>query len=187
MTSRRFNAWLTGALWILTGGLFQVYWYWVASGQVASELGRPSGRRVPMAVLMVVAWVVAVLLLVASGNGQLEAIGLTLVPLAWAYPMYGVWKGIDELRDKVGAPRFPALSYALALTVPFLMLYVFHYVLKGLTLDIYTDARAVFDATGYGFLLAWPWTFAFGVGYLNEYWIEREGSLDFTSIAEDLS
>ena len=28
---------------------------------------------------------------------------------------------------------------------------------------------------------------AMGVGYLNEYWVEREGALDFTSIAEDLT
>jgi hypothetical protein len=187
MRSRRFNPWLTGLLWIVTGGLFQIYWYWIACGQVAAELGKPAGRRVIGAAVMLASWVVALFLIVGSGNGQLEAIGLTLVPAVWSYFMYEVWRDTDRLRDKVGAPRFPALWYALAMVVPIVMLWVFHYLLKSLTLDIYTDARAVFDATGYAFMLAWPYTFAFGVGYLNEYWVEREGSPDFTSIVEDLT
>jgi hypothetical protein len=187
MKSNRFNPWLTGLLWIITGGLFQIVWYWIACGQVANELGKPAGRRMIGAVVMLVSWVVAVLLIFASGNGQLEAIGLTLVPAAWAYWMYGVWSDIDTLRDKVDAPRFPALWYALSMVVPILMLWVAHYLLKSLTLEIYTDARAVFDATGYAFMLSLPYTFAFGVGYLNEYWTEREGAQDFTSIAEEMT
>jgi hypothetical protein len=118
---------------------------------------------------------------------MLEAIGLTLVPAVWAYFMYEVWRDTNTLREKVGAPTFPALYYALAMVVPIVMLWVFHYLLKSLTLDIYTDARAVFDAAGYLFMLSWPYSFAFGVGYLNEYWVEREGAPDFTSIAEDLT
>ena len=187
MKSHRFNPWLTGLLWIVTGGLFQIFWYWTACGQCATELGKSPSRRVLGAVIMIVSWALAVFLIFASGNGQLEAIGLTLVPLAWSYFMYRVWTDIDLLRDKVEGPRFSALSYAVSMTIPFLMLWVGHYLLKSLTLGIYVDARAVFDATGYAFLLSWPYTFAFGVGYLNEYWLEREGAPDFTSIAEDLT
>jgi len=187
MKSHRFNPWLTGLLWIVTGGLFQIFWYWTACGQCATELGKSPSRRVLGAVIMIVSWALAVFLIFASGNGQLEAIGLTLVPAAWAWPMYGVWSDIDLLRDKVSAPRFPALWYALAMVVPIVMLWVAHYLLKSLTLDIYTDARAVFDATGYAFLISLPYTFAFGVGYLNEYWTEREGAQDFTSIAEEMT
>jgi hypothetical protein len=187
VVKRRFNPVATGMLWIATGGLFQVYWYWDARRLTARELGKGEVRPLLDVAAMVAIWALAVFLLFGSGDGQLEAIGLTLIPAGWAPFMYRAWRDIDLLRDKIGAPRFPARAYAASLVVPILMLWVGHYLLKSLTLGIYTDARAVFDATGYAFMVAWPYTFAFGVGYLNEYWTERAGAPDFTSIAEDLT
>ncbi|MEA2478768.1 MAG: hypothetical protein QOJ07_690 [Thermoleophilaceae bacterium] len=163
---------LTFLVWILSLGTYEIYWYWVARRQVSAELERETSP-LPGAAAMAVAWLIGVGLLVGTDNGVLQAVGLTIIPLGWAPVLHPLWNDINELRDRVGAPRFSALSYTVALCLPFLTLVVLHYPLKSLLFAFNPDFRAIVDAVGYVTLPAVPYTFGFVLGYLNEYWVER--------------
>ena len=142
----------TVVVYLLTGGLYGVWWFFVSRREMAEEDGRtPSG-----------------------GIALLEGIG-QLIPVVSAFVWYRTLTDMNRLRRKVGAPEVGVLGWvvALALSVPCML--VLPEVL-GPALDAFNpDMREIVRAAGYAAFPAQFLVFAFAMGYWNEYWMEKTG------------
>ncbi len=143
---------LSFVVYLLTGGLYGVWWFFVSRREMAEEQGRkPSG---------------AIALL--EGIGQ-------LFPLISAYIWYRTITDINELREKVGAPVVNLWGWitALALSIP--CIYILPEVLGPVTDTFNQDVREIIKALGYALFPAQFLVFGYMVGYWNEYWMEKLG------------
>jgi hypothetical protein len=139
-------------VYIFTGGLYGVWWFFVTRQEMDEELGR---KRAP-------------------GLALLEGIG-QLIPLVSAYVWYRTINDVNELRAKVRAPAVNLWGWvsALALAVP--CVYILPEVL-GPALDLFnSDMRDIVRAVGYALVPAQFLVFGYMVGYWNEYWMEKFG------------
>lgn len=143
---------LSFLLYIFTGGLYGVWWFFVARQEMAEELDRKPSPAIAL----------------------LEGIG-QLFPLISAYVWYRTITDMNALRAKVGAPAVNLWGWvtALALAVP--CIYILPEVL-GPVLDAFNaDMREIIRAVGYALIPAQFLVFGYMVGYWNEYWMEKLG------------
>jgi hypothetical protein len=149
---RLWRPWLTFPIYLLTGTLYGVFWFFVTRREVAQERGEDS----------------------SPARAALEAI-LQLVPIVNAYVWYRLLTDMNALRERVGAPKVNATLYAVALVLPVPCIYVLPEVL-GPALDAFNpDMREIVRAIGYATVPAIPITFGYALGYWNEYWLEKTG------------
>ncbi len=138
--------------YLATGGLYGIYWFFVARREMARDLGRePSGA-------------VAIL----EGIGQ-------LIPVINAFVWYRVFTDLNELREKVRAPAVHVWGWiaALALSIP--LIYLVPEVVGPVTDLFNSDIRGIIRAVGYAMFPAQLLVFAWVMGYYNEYWLEKTG------------
>jgi hypothetical protein len=141
---------LTFVVYLFTGGLYGIWWFFVSRQEMAEELDRKP----------------------SPGVALIEGIG-QLFPMISAYVWYRTITDLNTLRAKVGAPLINVWAWVLplALAVPFI--YVLPEVLGPLT-DLFNhDVRGIISAVGYAMFPAQVLVFGYMIGYWNEYWIEK--------------
>lgn len=142
----------TFVAYLLTGGLYGIWWFFVARREMAEELGRKPSPAMAL----------------------LEGV-LQLVPVVNAYIWYRVLTDMNTLRAKVGAPAVHVWGWvaALALSIPSMLLLP---EILGPALDAFNpDMREIIRAVGYATFPAQFLVFGYTMGYWNEYWIEKTG------------
>jgi hypothetical protein len=151
-TRRLWPGALTFVVYLLTAGLYGVWWFWVTRQEMDDELGR---KRSP-------------------GRALLEGIG-QLIPVVAAYVWYRTINDMNDLRARVNAPAVNVWGWvaALALAVP--AIYVLPEVLGPITDLFNNDVRDIIRAVGYALVPAQFLVFGYMVGYWNEYWMEKLG------------
>jgi hypothetical protein len=150
--ARLWRPWLTFPVYLLTGSLYGVWWFFVTRREMAAERGED----------------------VSPARSAVEAI-LQLIPVVNAYFWYRLLADMNSLRERVGAPKVNATMYAVVLALPVPCIYVLPEVL-GPALDAFNpDMREIIRAIGYATVPAVPITFGFAMGYWNEYWMEKTG------------
>jgi hypothetical protein len=149
-TRRLWRGGLTFLVFIFTGGLYGIWWFFVSRQEMDAELGRkPSAAR-----------------------ALFEGIG-ALVPVVAAYVWYRTISDMNTLRDKVGAPKLHLWGWVAALALAWPCVYVLPEVL-GPALDAFnSDTRDIIEAAGYALVPAQFIIFGYMVGYWNEYWLEK--------------
>jgi len=141
---------LSFLVYILTGGLYGVWWFFVARQEMAEELDRKP----------------------SPGVALLEGIG-QLFPLISAYVWYRTVNDINAAREKVGAPAVNVWGWITALALAIPCIYILPEVL-GPLLDLFNaDMREIIRAVGYVMFPAQFLVFGYMVGYWNEYWMEK--------------
>lgn len=151
-TRRMWRPALTFVLYILTAGLYGVWWFFVTRQEMAEELDRKPN--------------VAIALL--EGIGQ-------LIPVVAAYVWYRTITDLNALRAKVGAPPVNLWGWVVALAISVPAIYVLPEVLGPLLDAFNPDTREIVRAVGYATLPAQVLVFGYAVGYWNEYWMEKLG------------
>jgi len=141
---------LSFLVYILTGGLYGVWWFFVARQEMAEELDRKP----------------------SPGIALLEGIG-QLFPLISAYVWYRTINDINTAREKVRAPAVNLWGWITALALAIPCIYILPEVL-GPLLDLFNaDMREIIRAVGYVMFPAQFLVFGYMVGYWNEYWMEK--------------
>ena len=143
----------TFLVYLLTGGLYGIWWFFVARREMAEELeDRPP----------------------SAGIALLEGIG-SLIPLVSAFVWYRTLTDMNKLRTKVGAPTLNVWGWVAALAASIPAIYVLPEIL-GPALDAFnSDMRAIIKAVGYAAFPAQFLVFGYAMGYWNEYWMEQTG------------
>jgi hypothetical protein len=140
-------------VYLLTGGLFGIWWFFVARREMAENLE----DRKP-----------------SAGVALIEGIG-QMIPVVNAYVWYRTLTDINKLRAKVGAPTVNVWGWVVALAASIPCIYLLPEVL-GPALDAFNpDMREIVRAAGYATFPAQFLVFAYALGYWNEYWIEKTG------------
>jgi hypothetical protein len=143
---------LSFVLYVLTGGLYGIWWFYVTRQEMAEELDRKP----------------------SPGVALLEGIG-QLIPVISAYVWYRTISDMNELRVKIAAPALNLWGWVVALALAVPCIYLLPEVL-GPALDAFNpDMREVIKALGYALAPAQFLVFGYMVGYWNEYWMERLG------------
>lgn len=141
---------LSFILYVFTGGLYGVWWFFVTRQEMAEELDRKP----------------------SAGIALLEGIG-QLFPLISAYIWYRTITDINAARAKVRAPAVNLWGWVAALALSIPCIYILPEVL-GPALDAFNpDMRAIVRAVGYALFPAQFLVFGYMVGYWNEYWMEK--------------
>jgi hypothetical protein len=141
----------TFLVYLLTGGLYGIWWFVVSRREMADDLdeGGPS-----------------------TGIALLEGIG-QLIPVVNAFVWYRTLTDINKLRAKVNAPVVNVWGWVTALAISIPCIYLLPEVL-GPALDAFNpDMREIVRAAGYATFPAQVLVFGFAMGYWNEYWIEK--------------
>ena len=143
---------LSFLLYVFTGGLYGVWWFFVSRQEMAAELDR---KPSPLIALL-------------EGIGQ-------LIPMLSAWIWYRTIKDMNELRAKVGAPALNLWGWVTALALYIPCVFILPEIL-GPALDAFNpDMREVIKAVGYALVPVQFLVFGFMVGYWNEYWMEKLG------------
>jgi hypothetical protein len=143
---------LSFVLYIFTGGLYGVWWFYVSRQDMARELDRKP----------------------SPGIALLEGIG-QLFPLISAYVWYRTITDINLAREKVRAPAVNVWGWVTALALSIPCIYILPEIL-GPVLDAFNpDMREIIKAVGYATFPAQFLVFGYMVGYWNEYWMEKFG------------
>jgi hypothetical protein len=143
---------LSFIVYVLTGGLYGVWWFFVSRQEMAEDLDRKP----------------------SPGLALIEGIG-QLFPLISAYVWYRTITDINALRAKVGAPAVNLWGWVIALAASIPCIYILPEVLGPIT-DLFNhDVRELIKAVGYALFPAQFLVFAYMVGYWNEYWMEKYG------------
>ncbi|MFL6005768.1 MAG: hypothetical protein ACJ744_05940 [Gaiellaceae bacterium] len=160
---------LTFIVYVLTAGLYGIWWFFVSRQEMAEELDRKP----------------------SSGVALLEGIG-QLIPVVSAYVWYRTITDINAARAKVGAPAVNVWGWIVALAASIPCIYILPEVL-GPILDAFNpDMREIIKAVGYATFPAQFLVFGYMVGYWNEYWLEKHaervgrralGPVDFVFMA----
>jgi hypothetical protein len=141
---------LTFVLYLLTGGLYGVWWFFVARQEMAEELDRKP----------------------SPGIALLEGIG-QLFPVIAAFVWYRTITDINLAREKVHAPAVNRWGWVTALALSIPCIYILPEVL-GPILDAFNpDMREIIKALGYGTFPVQFLVFGYMIGYWNEYWLEK--------------
>ena len=149
---RLWRAGIAFVLYVFTGGLYGIWWFFVSRQEMDEELGR---KR-------------------SAGRALLEGIG-QLIPVVSAYVWYRTITDINALRAKVGAPAVGLWGWVAAIALAWPCIYIFPEVL-GPALDAFNaDMREIIRAVGYALAPAQVLVFGYMVGYWNEYWLEKYG------------
>ena len=142
----------TFLVYVLTGGLYGIWWFVVSRREMAEEAGRSP----------------------ATGTAVLEGIG-QLIPVVNAYVWYRVLTDVNELRARVRAPAVHVWGWVVALAAAIPCIFVVPLVL-GPVLDAFNpDMEEIVRAVGYAAFPAQFLVFGYAMGYWNEYWIEKSG------------
>lgn len=142
----------TFVVYLFTGGLYGIWWFFVARREMAEDLDRKPSA--PVAVL----------------EGVLQ-----LVPVVNAYVWFRVLTDMNKLRAKVGAPEINVWGWVAAIGLWVPCIYVLPEVL-GPALDAFNpDMREIVRAVGYATFPAQFLVFGYAMGYWNEYWMEKTG------------
>ena len=142
----------TFVVYLLTGGLYGVWWFFVARREMAEELGRKP----------------------SAGIAVLEGIG-SLIPVVNAFVWYRTLNDMNEARAKVRAPSVSVWPWVIALAASIPCMYLLPEIL-GPLLDAFTpDMREIIRAVGYATFPAQFLVFGYAMGYWNEYWMEKSG------------
>jgi hypothetical protein len=168
-TRRLWRGALTFLVYLFTGGLYGVWWFFVSRQEMAKELDRKP----------------------SPGIALLEGIG-QLIPLVSAFIWYRTINDINAAREKVKAPPVNLWGWVLALALYIPCIYILPEVL-GPALDAFNqDMREIIKAVGYVLAPSQFLVFAYNVGYWNEYWMEKHderaeprplGPVDFVFMA----
>jgi hypothetical protein len=160
---------LTFLVYLFTGGLYGVWWFFVCRQEMAEELDRKP----------------------SPGIALLEGIG-QLIPLVSAFVWYRTINDINAAREKVRAPAVNLWGWVLALALYVPCIYILPEVL-GPVFDAFNqDMREIIKAVGYALVPSQFLVFAYNVGYWNEYWMEKHderaeprplGPVDFVFMA----
>ena len=151
-TRRLWRGALSFLLFLLTGGLYGIWWFFVSRQEMAGELDRKP----------------------SAGIALLEGIG-QLIPVVSAYVWYRTINDINSARAKVNAPAVNVWGWVTAIALAWPCIYVFPEIL-GPALDAFNaDMREIIKALGYALVPAQFLVFAYMVGYWNEYWMEKYG------------
>jgi hypothetical protein len=143
---------LSFVLYIFTGGLYGVWWFFVSRQEMAEELDRKP----------------------SPGIALLEGIG-QMIPLISAFVWYRTITDMNTLRAKVGAPALNLWGWIVALGLAVPCIYILPEIL-GPALDAFNaDMREIIRALGYALAPAQFLVFGYMVGYWNEYWMEKLG------------
>ena len=149
---RRWRGALTFVVYLLTGGLYGVWWFFVARQEMAEELDRKPSPAIAL----------------------LEGIG-QLIPLISAFVWYRTITDINAARAKVSAPAVNRWGWVTALALSIPCIYILPEVL-GPVFDAFNpDMREIVKALGYATYPAQFLVFGYMVGYWNEYWQEKHG------------
>jgi hypothetical protein len=141
---------LTFILYLVTGGLYGVWWFFVARQEMAEELDRKPSPAIAL----------------------LEGIG-QLIPVISAYVWYRTITDINAGREKVHAPAVNVWGWVVALAASIPCIYVLPGLL-GPALDAFNhDMRGIIRAVGYASFPAQFLVFGYMIGYWNEYWLEK--------------
>jgi hypothetical protein len=142
----------TFLVYLLTGGLYGVWWFVVSRREMAEELDDDSGP--------------------SAGIALLEGIG-QLIPVVNAFVWYRTLTDINKLRVKVNAPVVAVWGWVIALAASIPCIYLLPEVLKP-ALDAFNpDTREIVKAVGYATFPAQFLVFGYAMGYWNEYWMEK--------------
>jgi hypothetical protein len=143
---------VTFIVYVLTGGLYGIWWFFVSRQEMAEELDRKP----------------------SPGVALLEGVG-QLIPIVSAYVWYRTITDMNALRTKVRAPAVHMWGWVIALAASVPCIYILPEVL-GPALDAFNpDMRGIVKALGYGLFPAQFLVFGYMVGYWNEYWMEKLG------------
>jgi hypothetical protein len=141
---------LSFLLYVFTGGLYGVWWFYVSRQEMAEELDRKP----------------------SPGVALLEGIG-QLIPVVSAYVWYRTITDMNAAREKVRAPAVNVWGWVVALAASIPCIYILPEVL-GPALDAFnSDMRQIIKAVGYATFPAQFLVFGYMVGYWNEYWLEK--------------
>ena len=141
---------ITFVVYLLTGGLYGVWWFFVARQEMAEELDRKPSPAIAL----------------------LEGIG-QLIPVISAFVWYRTITDINAAREKVRAPAVNLWGWVAALALSIPCIYVLPEVL-GPALDAFNpDMRGIIKAVGYATFPAQFLVFGYMIGYWNEYWMEK--------------
>jgi len=149
---RLWRSTLSLILYVLTGGLYGIWWFVVSRPEMDEELGRPPSR----------------------GRAVLEGIG-QLIPVVSAYVWFRTITDANVLREKVGAPPINRWGWVTALALSIPAIYVLPEILGPLLDAFNSDMRGIIRGLGYGLFPAQFLVFGYMVGYWNEYWMEKYG------------
>lgn len=142
----------TFASYVATGGLYGIWWFFVARREMARELGREPSAAIAL----------------VEGIAQ-------LIPVVNAFIWRRALNDINTLREKVGAPAVHVTGWYLALLLSIPCIYLLPDALAP-ALDLFNpDATEIVRAVGYALLPAQLLVFGWAMGYYNEYWLEKTG------------
>jgi hypothetical protein len=151
-TRRLWRSGITFVLYLVTGGLYGVWWFFVARQEMQEALDRKP----------------------SAGVALLEGIG-QMIPVVAAFVWYRTINDINEARAKVNAPAVNLWGWVLALALYIPCIYILPTVL-GPILDAFNpDMRGIVKAVGYALAPSQFLVFGYMVGYWNEYWMEKLG------------
>ena len=160
---------LTFIVYLLTGGLYGVWWFFVTRQEMAEALDRKP----------------------SPGVALLEGIG-QLIPVVNAFVWYRTITDINAAREKVRAPAVHMWGWIVALAASIPCIYILPEIL-GPVFDAFNpDMREIIKAVGYATFPAQFLVFGYMVGYWNEYWLEKHegraahralGPVDFVFMA----
>jgi hypothetical protein len=139
-------------VYLLTAGLYGVWWFFVARQEMDEALGR---KRSP-------------------GIALLEGIG-QLIPLVSAFVWYRTITDINAARAKVRAPAVNLWGWVAAIALAWPCIYILPTILGPLLDAFNPDMREIIKAVGYALVPAEVLVFGYMVGYWNEYWMEKLG------------
>jgi hypothetical protein len=149
---RLWRATASFVVYVLTGGLYGIWWFFVSRQEMDQELGRKP----------------------APGRALLEGIG-QLIPVVNAYVWYRTITDMNTLRAKVRAPAVSMWGWVAALALAAPAVYLLPGIL-GPVLDAFnSDMRDIIEAVGYALFPAQVLVFGYMLGYWNEYWMEKHG------------
>jgi hypothetical protein len=151
-TRRLWHGMLTFILFLVTAGLYGIWWFFVSRQEMDEELGRsPSPAR-----------------------ALLEGIG-QLIPVVSAFVWYRTITDINAARAKVRAPEVNLWGWVAAIGLAWPCIVILPTIL-GPILDAFNpDMREIIKAVGYALVPAQVLVFGYMVGYWNEYWMEKLG------------
>jgi hypothetical protein len=149
-TRRLWRGAISFIVYVFTGGLYGVWWFFVARQEMAEELDRKP----------------------SPGIALLEGIG-QLFPLISAYVWYRTINDVNAAREKVRAPAVNVWGWITPLALAIPCIYILPEIL-GPVLDAFNpDMREIIRAVGYVAFPAQFLVFGYMVGYWNEYWMEK--------------
>lgn len=161
---------LTFVVYLLTGGLYGIWWFFVTRQEMRAEDPETGS---------------------SAGVALLEGIG-SLIPVINALVWYRTLTDLNKLRAKVRAPELTVWGWVAALAASIPCIYVLPELLGPLLDAFNPDMREIIRAVGYAAFPAQFLVFGYAIGYWNEYWMEktderatrrRLGPVDFVFMA----